>query len=73
LHATSRWENQPVASGVAIADLDEDEIHLTEQLLVIGGDATAVTLLPQNAMPPRGRVFRGQGNRERLACATTTA
>ena len=29
LHATSRWENQPVPSGVTIADLDEDEIQLT--------------------------------------------
>ena len=28
-HATSRWENQPVPSGVTIADLDEDEIQLT--------------------------------------------
>ena len=29
LHATSRWENQPVPSGVTIADLDDDEIQLT--------------------------------------------
>ena len=29
LHATSRWENQPVPSGVTIADLDEEEIQLT--------------------------------------------
>ena len=29
LHATNRWENQPVANGVTIADLDEDEIQLT--------------------------------------------
>jgi ATP-dependent DNA helicase RecG len=27
LHATSRWENQPVPSGVTIVDLDEDEIQ----------------------------------------------
>ncbi len=29
LHATSRWENEPVAKGVAISDLDQDEIQLT--------------------------------------------
>ena len=28
-HATSRWENQPVSSGVTFADLDEEEIQLT--------------------------------------------
>jgi ATP-dependent DNA helicase RecG len=29
LHTTSRWENQPVPSGVTFADLDEEEIQLT--------------------------------------------
>jgi len=29
LHATNRWENQPVPNSVTIADLDEDEIQLT--------------------------------------------
>jgi len=29
LHSTSRWENQPAAAGVTIADLDEEEIQLT--------------------------------------------
>lgn len=29
LHATRRWENEPVADGVGIADLDADEILLT--------------------------------------------
>ncbi|MCF8080485.1 MAG: putative DNA binding domain-containing protein [Desulfobacterales bacterium] len=29
LHATRRWENEPVPDGVSIADLDEEEIHLT--------------------------------------------
>jgi ATP-dependent DNA helicase RecG len=29
LHATNRWENQPVPNGVSIADLDEEEIQLT--------------------------------------------
>ncbi len=29
LYATSRWENQPVAEGVTISDLDEEEIQLT--------------------------------------------
>jgi ATP-dependent DNA helicase RecG len=29
LHATRRWENEPVPKGVSIADLDEEEIHIT--------------------------------------------
>jgi ATP-dependent DNA helicase RecG len=29
LHATRRWENEPVPEGVSIADLDEEEIHIT--------------------------------------------
>ena len=29
LHATRRWENEPVAAGVTLADLDEEEIQLT--------------------------------------------
>lgn len=29
LHATTRWENQPVPEGVTIADLDAEEIHTT--------------------------------------------
>ncbi|MCF8051658.1 MAG: putative DNA binding domain-containing protein [Desulfobacterales bacterium] len=29
IHATRRWENEPVPDGVSIADLDEEEIHLT--------------------------------------------
>jgi ATP-dependent DNA helicase RecG len=29
LHATRRWENEPVADGVAIQDLDEEEIRTT--------------------------------------------
>jgi ATP-dependent DNA helicase RecG len=29
LHSTRRWENEPVAIGVSIKDLDADEIHLT--------------------------------------------
>ncbi len=29
LHATNRWENQPVPKGVTVADLDEEEIQLT--------------------------------------------
>ena len=29
LHATNRWENQPVPKGVTLANLDEDEIQLT--------------------------------------------
>lgn len=28
LHATSRWENQPVAEGVTVSDLDEEEIQI---------------------------------------------
>ncbi|MBW2020997.1 MAG: putative DNA binding domain-containing protein [Deltaproteobacteria bacterium] len=29
LHATRRWENEPVPDGVSIHDLDEEEIHIT--------------------------------------------
>ena len=29
LHSTRRWENEPVANGVSIKDLDHDEIQLT--------------------------------------------
>jgi len=29
LHASRRWENEPVAEGVTIGDLDEEEIQLT--------------------------------------------
>ena len=29
MHATRRWENEPVAEGVTIADLDEEEIRIT--------------------------------------------
>jgi ATP-dependent DNA helicase RecG len=29
LHATRRWENEPVAEGVSIEDLDEEEIRTT--------------------------------------------
>ena len=29
LHATQRWENQPVPDGVTIADLDAEEIQIT--------------------------------------------
>jgi ATP-dependent DNA helicase RecG len=29
LHATRRWENEPVPEGVSIADLDEEEIQIT--------------------------------------------
>jgi ATP-dependent DNA helicase RecG len=29
LHATRRWENEPVADGVSIKDLDEEEIQIT--------------------------------------------
>jgi len=29
VHASSRWENQPVPDDVSIADLDKDEIQLT--------------------------------------------
>src|SRR5215210_4718301 len=29
LHATHRWENQPVVEGVTLADLDEAEIQRT--------------------------------------------
>ena len=29
LHSTRRWENEPVANGVSVEDLDEDEILIT--------------------------------------------
>jgi ATP-dependent DNA helicase RecG len=29
LHATRRWENEPVAEGVTVADLDAEEIQIT--------------------------------------------
>lgn len=29
MHTTRRWENEPVAEGVTIADLDEEEIRIT--------------------------------------------
>ena len=28
-HATKRWENEPVAEGVTVKDLDAEEIHIT--------------------------------------------
>ena len=29
LHATRRWENEPVADGVSVKDLDDEEIQIT--------------------------------------------
>ena len=37
LHATRRWENEPVAEGVTPADLDEEEIQLTVDNAVRAG------------------------------------
>lgn len=37
LHATRRWENEPVAAGVTVADLDEEEIQLTVDNAVRAG------------------------------------
>jgi ATP-dependent DNA helicase RecG len=37
LHATRRWENEPVAEGVTTADLDQEEIQLTVENAVRTG------------------------------------
>lgn len=37
LHSTRRWENEPVAKGVSIKDLDEEEIQITLQSAIDAG------------------------------------
>ena len=41
LHATTRWENQPVPEGVSIADLDAEEIRTTLRNAIDRGRLTA--------------------------------
>jgi ATP-dependent DNA helicase RecG len=37
LHSTRRWENEPVAKGVSIKDLDEEEVQITLQSAIDTG------------------------------------
>jgi ATP-dependent DNA helicase RecG len=37
LHATQRWENQPVPEGITFQDLDEEEIHNTLKNAILKG------------------------------------
>src|SRR5665213_2150698 len=41
LHATTRWENQPVPAGISFADLDAEEIRLTLRNAIDLGRLTA--------------------------------
>jgi ATP-dependent DNA helicase RecG len=37
MHSTRRWENEPVAKGVSIKDLDEEDIQITLQSAIDAG------------------------------------
>lgn len=37
LHATRRWENEPVQHGITVKDLDKDQIHKTLELAILKG------------------------------------
>ncbi len=62
LHATQRWENQPVPDGVTIDDLDAEEIQITLDNAIRLGRLEPTTLLDH--VPIAGRVISGRMVRE---------